>query len=203
MYEIQNGGLTIKERKKRDKALQKEKRKEVRKDDERIANLSLSDSNISNRIKVIIREANNTWAIRKKLGFSVRGDEEKVIEEIMRAEINKVLKSWRESKTGGLFSRKQLDMMKLCLQEMFGGFGRSGVGLISNQMQHLVHFLHMVVLSYLCVELQMRTEFGCGGVLSDKEGDGREFFSSFIASNVSNIIESGALKKFMVAAPFF
>ncbi|TYH18868.1 hypothetical protein ES288_A05G307200v1, partial [Gossypium darwinii] len=71
MYEIQNSSLTINERKKRDRAPQKEKGKEFCKDDERIANLSLSDSDISNRMRVILREANNSWTIGKKLGFSV------------------------------------------------------------------------------------------------------------------------------------
>ncbi|KAH1091799.1 hypothetical protein J1N35_019056 [Gossypium stocksii] len=85
--EIQNSSLTLKERKKRDRAMLKEKRREFSKYDERIFNLSLSDSDISNKMRVILREANNTWTIGKKVGFSVHGDEEEVIEEIMRAEI--------------------------------------------------------------------------------------------------------------------
>ncbi|PPS03860.1 hypothetical protein GOBAR_AA16803 [Gossypium barbadense] len=75
------------ERKKRDRAKLKEKGREYRKRDEKIVNLSLSNSDISNIMRVILREANNTWALRKKLGFSVHGDEEDLIEEIMRAEI--------------------------------------------------------------------------------------------------------------------
>ncbi|KAG8486019.1 hypothetical protein CXB51_019397 [Gossypium anomalum] len=63
------------------------KGREFHEEDERIVNLSLSDSDISIRMRVIIREANNTWELRKKLGFSVHGDEKDVIEEIMRAEI--------------------------------------------------------------------------------------------------------------------
>ncbi|KAH1047061.1 hypothetical protein J1N35_037845 [Gossypium stocksii] len=57
----------------------KKKAKELCKEDERIVNLSLSDSDISNRMRVILREANNTWALRKKLGFSVHGNEEEVL----------------------------------------------------------------------------------------------------------------------------
>ncbi|KAH1107432.1 hypothetical protein J1N35_011200 [Gossypium stocksii] len=87
MNEIQSSILMSKERKKRDRSLHKEKGREFRKEDERIVNLSLSDSDISNRMRVILREANNTWEIGKKLGFSVNGDKEDVIEEIMRAEI--------------------------------------------------------------------------------------------------------------------
>ncbi|TYI21370.1 hypothetical protein ES332_A06G033700v1 [Gossypium tomentosum] len=87
MYEIQNSILTSNERKNMDRALHKERGRESRKEDERIVNLSLSDSDISNRMRVILREANNTWAIGKKLRFSVHGNEEDVIEEIMRVEI--------------------------------------------------------------------------------------------------------------------
>ncbi|KAH1055055.1 hypothetical protein J1N35_033120 [Gossypium stocksii] len=87
MYEIQNSSLTSKERKKRDRAMLKEKGREFCKEDDRIVNLSISDSDISNIMKVILRKANNTWAIGKKLGLSVHGEEEEVIEEIMRAEL--------------------------------------------------------------------------------------------------------------------
>lgn len=86
MYEIQSSNLTTKERKKRDKNLKKEKEREARMEDERIVNLSLSDSNISNKGRVILREAKNTWAIGKKLGLRVRDNEEDVIEDIVRAE---------------------------------------------------------------------------------------------------------------------
>ncbi|KAH1131041.1 hypothetical protein J1N35_002419 [Gossypium stocksii] len=84
VVEIQSNSLTSKKRKKRDRAMLNEKRREFCKEDERIVNLSLSDSNISNRMRVILREANNTWAIGKKLGLSVHGDEKEEIEEIMR-----------------------------------------------------------------------------------------------------------------------
>lgn len=47
-------------------------------------NLSLSDSDISNRRKVILREAKQTWEVGKKLGLSVSGEEREVIEENMR-----------------------------------------------------------------------------------------------------------------------
>ncbi|KAH1082650.1 hypothetical protein J1N35_022411 [Gossypium stocksii] len=80
MYEIQSSSLTSKEKKKRDRAMLKEEGREFCKEDERIVNLSLSDSDISNRMRVIFKEANNTWAIGKKLRLSVHGDEEEVIE---------------------------------------------------------------------------------------------------------------------------
>lgn len=65
----------------------KDKGRESCKEEERIVNFSLSDSDITNRMRVILREANNTWALGKKLGFGVHGNEEEVIEELMRAEI--------------------------------------------------------------------------------------------------------------------
>ncbi|KAH1130986.1 hypothetical protein J1N35_002364 [Gossypium stocksii] len=49
-------------------------------------NLMAVDENLSNRRKVILREAKQTWEIGKKLGLRVRGDERDVIEEIMRLE---------------------------------------------------------------------------------------------------------------------
>ncbi|KAK5824079.1 hypothetical protein PVK06_018842 [Gossypium arboreum] len=45
------------------------------------------NADINNRMRVILREANNTWAIGKKLRFSVHGNEEYVIEETMRVKI--------------------------------------------------------------------------------------------------------------------
>ncbi|PPS11771.1 hypothetical protein GOBAR_AA08864 [Gossypium barbadense] len=48
MHEIQNSFLTSKERKKRNRALNKEKGREYRKDNERVVNLSVSDSDLRN-----------------------------------------------------------------------------------------------------------------------------------------------------------
>ncbi|KAG8502521.1 hypothetical protein CXB51_001156 [Gossypium anomalum] len=45
-----------------------------------------TDSDISNRREIILREAKQTWELGKKLGLSVRGDERDVIEDIMRLE---------------------------------------------------------------------------------------------------------------------
>ncbi|KAH1047420.1 hypothetical protein J1N35_038204 [Gossypium stocksii] len=86
MLEIQDRVLTTKEKLKRDKGIRKLKGKGDSRNDESIANLSLSDSNISNIRKVILKETKKTWKVGKKLGFSVQGDKEIVIEEIMRIE---------------------------------------------------------------------------------------------------------------------
>ncbi|KAK5793721.1 hypothetical protein PVK06_034875 [Gossypium arboreum] len=50
--------------------------------EESMTNLLLSDSDINNRRRVILREAKRTWEVGKKLGLSVRGDKEEVINEI-------------------------------------------------------------------------------------------------------------------------
>ncbi|PPR91026.1 hypothetical protein GOBAR_AA29661 [Gossypium barbadense] len=62
------------------------KGKEESRSEEKIVNLSLSDSNINNRRKVILREAKQTWEVGKKLGLRVWRDERDVIEDIMRLE---------------------------------------------------------------------------------------------------------------------
>lgn len=87
MREIQNCSLLTKERKKRVWALRKEKRKELFEKEERIVNISLLDFDISNKERVILREAKNAWELGKKLGLSIRGDEKDVIDEILSVEV--------------------------------------------------------------------------------------------------------------------
>lgn len=71
--EIQNCVLSTKERKKRDNVLRREKNKEVSVVEHRIVNLSLSDSDISNKGKMILREPKNAWEVGKKLALSIQG----------------------------------------------------------------------------------------------------------------------------------
>ncbi|MFQ6654374.1 hypothetical protein Gotur_025388 [Gossypium turneri] len=66
--------LTVTEKKKRDWALRKQKGKGIAGRDDVEVNASLSDSDISNRKKVILMEARNMWEVGKKRGFSVWGD---------------------------------------------------------------------------------------------------------------------------------
>ncbi|KAG8495881.1 hypothetical protein CXB51_007510 [Gossypium anomalum] len=61
--EDQDRVLTTKGKLKRDWGTRKEKGKEVFRNDESIANLSLLDSDISNRRKVILKEAHKTWEV--------------------------------------------------------------------------------------------------------------------------------------------
>lgn len=75
--------LTAKERQKRDRALRRGKENEGACNVEKIANLSLSDSDTSNRKRVILGEAEKTLEMGKKLGLRARGDERDVLEEIM------------------------------------------------------------------------------------------------------------------------
>ncbi|MBA0693215.1 hypothetical protein Goari_010714 [Gossypium aridum] len=84
MYNIQDRILTVTEKKKRDRTLRRQKGKENSGREETVANTSLSDSNISNRKRLILREARNAWEVGKKLGFSIKGDEREVFDEIMR-----------------------------------------------------------------------------------------------------------------------
>ncbi|KAK5838879.1 hypothetical protein PVK06_007625 [Gossypium arboreum] len=51
-----------------DRAMRKEKGKEVFRNDESIANLSLSDSDISNKRKFILKKVQKTWEVGK-IGF--------------------------------------------------------------------------------------------------------------------------------------
>lgn len=86
MRDLQNGALTLKERQIRDRSLRKEKGKEKDSSAEKITNLSLSDSNINNRRRVILGEAKKMLKMGKKLGLRVRGDEREVLEEVMNIE---------------------------------------------------------------------------------------------------------------------
>ncbi|KAB2068919.1 hypothetical protein ES319_A08G063200v1 [Gossypium barbadense] len=89
MKEIQDKVLTSKEKHKRDRSRRKEKVKVVSDCDGKIVNFSLSDSDISNRRKVILREAKQTWEVGKKLGLRAGGDEREVLEDIMSLEEQK------------------------------------------------------------------------------------------------------------------
>ncbi|KAH1074118.1 hypothetical protein J1N35_026446 [Gossypium stocksii] len=73
MRRIQDRVLTTKEKLNRDKGMRKEKGKEDSRFDKSIANLSLLDSDINNRRKVILKEAKKICEVGKKLGFSVQG----------------------------------------------------------------------------------------------------------------------------------
>ncbi|TYH14639.1 hypothetical protein ES288_A06G236700v1 [Gossypium darwinii] len=86
MREIQDRVLSTKEKQKRDRKEKIAKGKENTRCEDLTVNLSLSDSDISNRKRVILREAKKTWEVGKMLGLSVRGDEKEIIDEISRLE---------------------------------------------------------------------------------------------------------------------
>lgn len=86
MLDIQDRFLLVKEKKKRDQVLKREKGKGILARDEFVVNASLSDSDISNRRKVILGEAKKAWDAGKRLGFSIRENEREVIDELMRLE---------------------------------------------------------------------------------------------------------------------
>ncbi|KAG8499712.1 hypothetical protein CXB51_006382 [Gossypium anomalum] len=87
MREIQDLSLTSKEKKRRDRGSRKLKGKGISNAEESIVNLSLFDSDIGDRRRVILREAKKAWEVGKKLGFSVQGDEGIIIEDLMRIEV--------------------------------------------------------------------------------------------------------------------
>ncbi|KAG8497544.1 hypothetical protein CXB51_008889 [Gossypium anomalum] len=103
MREIQNRVLSTKEKQKRDRKEKLEKGKAVARCEDSTVNLSLSDSDINNRRRVIFREAKRTWEVEKEVGLSVRGDEEEVIEEIGRLKANR----GKVDGIGGIRDRKR------------------------------------------------------------------------------------------------
>ncbi|KAL1180919.1 hypothetical protein V6Z11_A02G011100 [Gossypium hirsutum] len=84
MCSIQDGVLSSKQIQRRDQSRRKDKSSIASVSEDKVVNLSLSDSDLSNRKNVILREAKQTWEVGKKLGLKVQGHEEDVIEEIMR-----------------------------------------------------------------------------------------------------------------------
>ncbi|KAK8317082.1 hypothetical protein V6Z11_A13G083800 [Gossypium hirsutum] len=72
MRKIQDRVLSSKEKQKRDQSKRKGKSNEELRREDKVMNLSLSDSDISNRRKVILRKAKQTWEIGKKLGLSMK-----------------------------------------------------------------------------------------------------------------------------------
>ncbi|XP_039036026.1 uncharacterized protein LOC120172691 [Hibiscus syriacus] len=86
MLQIQNNFLSDIERKKRNRVIKKSKPGLERKKSVEIDVQSLSDSGISNRRKVLIREAERTLNLGKSLGITIIGDEKEFIDELVRIE---------------------------------------------------------------------------------------------------------------------
>lgn len=86
MHDIQDRFLSIKEKKKRDKAIKKQRGKDLGEQENVVVNASLSDSDISNRKRAILKQATKAWEVGKMLGLSIKGDERKVVEELIRLE---------------------------------------------------------------------------------------------------------------------
>ncbi|KAH1063207.1 hypothetical protein J1N35_028194 [Gossypium stocksii] len=78
--------LTIMEKKKRDWELRRQKGKEILDREHADINASLSDLDISNRKRLILMDQRNAQEVEKKLGFSVTGNEQEVVDKIMRLE---------------------------------------------------------------------------------------------------------------------
>ncbi|MBA0809761.1 hypothetical protein Gohar_025384, partial [Gossypium harknessii] len=69
------------EKKKRDWALRRQKGKGILDREHADVNASLSDLDISDRKRLILMDARNAWEVRKKLGFSIRGNGQEVVDE--------------------------------------------------------------------------------------------------------------------------
>ncbi|KAK5786932.1 hypothetical protein PVK06_041582 [Gossypium arboreum] len=112
MREIQDSVLSTKEKQRRDRKERIEKGKAITRGEDPTANLSLSDSDINNRRRVILKEAKKTWEVGKKLGLS-----ETKMEMISKEEVRKL---WRDDncefrfiaangKSGGLLTMWSID----------------------------------------------------------------------------------------------
>ncbi|PPR85884.1 hypothetical protein GOBAR_AA34806 [Gossypium barbadense] len=66
--------------------IRREKGKGISDREEAVVNASLFYSNISNRKNLILREAKKAWEVKKRLGFSIRGDGRELVDEVMRLE---------------------------------------------------------------------------------------------------------------------
>ncbi|KAH1064455.1 hypothetical protein J1N35_029442 [Gossypium stocksii] len=147
--------LLIAKKKKRDRALRKQKGKGIVCREEVVVNASISDSDIINRKRVILKEARNAWEVGKKLGLNVRGDEREVVDEIMKLEQRVDLCFIQEPKpvmgnSGGAITI--WDMFRFqagqCMKTAYFWKAIGGFGLRN-------------------VTLALENEAGCGGVLRD------------------------------------
>ncbi|PPS03258.1 hypothetical protein GOBAR_AA17405 [Gossypium barbadense] len=84
--EFEEEFFQVRQNKRKKRALNKKIRSMREIQDTTLTSKEKQKRNKGNRRKVILREAKKTWEVGKRLGFSVHGDEEMIIEEIMRIE---------------------------------------------------------------------------------------------------------------------
>ncbi|MFQ6640204.1 hypothetical protein Gotur_015458, partial [Gossypium turneri] len=149
--------------------------------EEAVVNALLSDSDISNRKKLILGEAKKAWEVGKRLGFSIRGDDREVV----------VLKS----KSSGIFDGEAINIDVIGLYGNMSGVLKLIVHLVENVVWVDIDFrvkLESVVgtslrsiankivfqwepspsewMNFYVAGVVMEDEAGCGGVLSNEKG---------------------------------
>ncbi|KAG8493412.1 hypothetical protein CXB51_010807 [Gossypium anomalum] len=162
MYEIQDRIISIAEKKKRDRVLRKQKGKGTVCKDEVVVNASLSDSDINNRKRVILREARNSWEVEKNLVKWIEEDLDGTLINVYAPYGISDQKSLREEFCCERVSKKfmvdfdfgiMLDSMTAYFRKVIGGFGLQNIA------------------------LALEDEVGCGGVLRDDKGVACVLFS--------------------------
>ncbi|KAK8582699.1 hypothetical protein V6N13_069471 [Hibiscus sabdariffa] len=82
-----NSNISESERRKRDSALKRRKWNKLHLDESELSGKSLSDSNISNRVSKLVKEAKHVLKVGKKIGFNIVGEEKDIINDIVELEL--------------------------------------------------------------------------------------------------------------------
>ncbi|KAK8648763.1 hypothetical protein V6N13_129506 [Hibiscus sabdariffa] len=82
-----NSDISESERRKRDRALKRRKWNKLHLDESEISGKSLSDSDISNRVSKLVKEAKHVLKVGKKMGFNIVGEENDIINDLVELEL--------------------------------------------------------------------------------------------------------------------
>ncbi|KAK8686507.1 hypothetical protein V6N13_125531 [Hibiscus sabdariffa] len=85
--EIQNSNISESEKRKRDRALKRRKWNKLHLEESELSGKSLSDSDISNRVSKLVKEAMHVLKVGKKIGFNIVGEENDIINDIVELEL--------------------------------------------------------------------------------------------------------------------
>ncbi|KAK8681413.1 hypothetical protein V6N13_053817 [Hibiscus sabdariffa] len=87
LLEIRNKSISDNERRRRDKALKKKNWSKDYLEDTELSGKSLSDTDISKRVSMILKEAKKVLNLGKKIGVNFVGNEEDVINDLVHIEL--------------------------------------------------------------------------------------------------------------------
>ncbi|MBA0659887.1 hypothetical protein Goklo_011978, partial [Gossypium klotzschianum] len=152
--------------------------------EEAVVNASLSDSDISNRKKLILGEAKKAWEVGKRLGFSIRGDDREVVDEIMMLEgldwrkiiesreVGETERSYVQIKCGvQAYAYSIESSWKVWLARNDKMFVRASttidILLFHDKLRSLMWVKWM---NFYVAGVVIEDEADCGGVLSDEKG---------------------------------